>query len=77
MESRVLSLRFTLILLFSSSAPTSEREIPEYFRLDPELMKYLDSIDASVPKIQLQEFDLNFLQEEVVIPSIDDARARY
>lgn len=44
--------------------------------LDPELMKELDSVTYNVPKPNLLTFDLDFLNEEIVVPSIADAKAK-
>ncbi|XP_018326942.1 protein mini spindles isoform X2 [Agrilus planipennis] len=56
-----------------------QQEITEYsgpYQLDPELLKRLDSIKYDMPKLQLYQFDLDFLKDEVVVPSIDDARVK-
>lgn len=39
-------------------------------------MKELDSCKPIVMKTKLQEFDLNFLNEDIVIPSISDVKTR-
>ncbi|XP_074041153.1 protein mini spindles-like isoform X1 [Leptinotarsa decemlineata] len=54
-----------------------KKEIDGPFRLDPEFMKELDSIQQQlkVTKPQLRTFDLSFLYEEIKVPTIEEARA--
>lgn len=40
------------------------------FKLDPDLMLQLDNISANVNKLQLKEFNLDFLQEKLTMPSV-------
>uniref|UniRef100_A0A1Y1JZU4 TOG domain-containing protein n=2 Tax=Photinus pyralis TaxID=7054 RepID=A0A1Y1JZU4_PHOPY len=63
--------------------PTMEKKVqqdmPECtgpFQLDPEIMRELDSCKAPITQVQLQEFDLDFLKEELSVPSLSDARAK-
>lgn len=46
------------------------------FRLDPEFMKELDNMRGIMQNLQLQQFDLEFLKEEVVLPTLADTRAK-
>ncbi|KAK5643087.1 hypothetical protein RI129_006932 [Pyrocoelia pectoralis] len=46
------------------------------FHLDPDIMRELDSCKPSAAKIQLQEFDLDFLKEEICVPSLSDTRTK-
>lgn len=41
------------------------------FILDPDFIKYLDSMDCKVPKLELPHINLDFLSHEVSIPSLE------
>lgn len=53
-----------------------EEDINGPFQLDYDLMQQLDKIKISTPEIKLQIFDTDFLNEEIVMPSFSDARAK-
>lgn len=40
-------------------------------------MRELDNMRAITQNLQLQKFDLEFLKEEIVVPSLADTRAKY
>ena len=47
------------------------------FQLDPEVMKSLELENVnSAPMLPIKEFDISFLYEEVVMPSLSDTRAK-
>ncbi|KAJ8966867.1 hypothetical protein NQ314_003261 [Rhamnusium bicolor] len=51
------------------------KEIEGPFKLDPEFMRELDSFKPHYSKPKLLEFDLDFLKDDVKIPSISDAKS--
>ncbi|RZC32556.1 cytoskeleton-associated protein 5 [Asbolus verrucosus] len=46
------------------------------FRLDPQLLNELDKVEIMVPKSKVQEFDLEFLNSDVNIPTLSAADIR-
>lgn len=58
------------------SAATTQEDVPQYFKLDPDFIKQLDSISADIPKLKLPEFDVDFLTTEITVPSIEKIRTK-
>ncbi|KAJ8937291.1 hypothetical protein NQ318_020341 [Aromia moschata] len=52
------------------------KEVEGPFRFDPEFMRELDNMHLQYNKPKLHEFNLDFLKEDVKIPSINDAKAK-
>lgn len=40
-------------------------------------MNDFDDIKATLPKPKLLQFDLEFLKEDIIVPSYTDAKAKY
>ncbi|KAF5301408.1 hypothetical protein FQA39_LY02137 [Lamprigera yunnana] len=60
-------------------APQVPQETPECigpFQLDPDIMRELENSKPNSHIVKLQEFDLEFLKEEVVLPSLFDQRTK-
>ncbi|KAJ8911339.1 hypothetical protein NQ315_014183 [Exocentrus adspersus] len=51
------------------------KEVEGPFKLDPQFMRELDNIKLQHNKPKLLEFDLDFLKEDVKIPSVSDVKA--
>ncbi|KAL3267282.1 hypothetical protein HHI36_011413 [Cryptolaemus montrouzieri] len=51
------------------------KEVDGPFKLDPEFMRELDKIKIEIPKVELMEFDLSFLNEEIKAPSMAEGNA--
>lgn len=52
------------------------KEVDGPFKLDSEFMEELDKMKPSFTTPKLQEFDLNFLDEPINIPTREEAKAR-
>lgn len=49
---------------------------PDVFHLDRDVMDRLDSISANLPKVDLNEFNMDFLNEKVTMPTRADVKAK-
>ncbi|XP_072383442.1 protein mini spindles [Diabrotica undecimpunctata] len=57
--------------------PEPPKEIQGPFKLDPEFMKELERVKPPKPvKPSLKSYDLDFLNEEIRIPTIEEAKAK-
>ncbi|KAF5285627.1 hypothetical protein FQR65_LT13108 [Abscondita terminalis] len=60
-------------------APQVPQETSEYtgpFGLDADVIKDLDDCRPSINKLNLQQFDLDFLRDEIVVPSLNDTKTK-
>lgn len=55
------------------------QETPDYtgpFTLDAEVIRELDNCKPALSKLNLQEFDLDFLRDDIVVPSLNDTKTK-
>lgn len=73
-------VQYRILIYVNSSLPkqlpSETQECTGPFQFDLNAMKQLGTWKPTLPKLQLDEFDLGFVQEEVVVPSLSDVRAK-